>query len=118
MHICTAIDTCKTSFKFWHVDCLSMERSLTGGPMSLLRIDDLHLSFGGVKAINGVSTGVEKGTIHAIIGPNGAGKTSIFNCISCVYRPQRGSVFFEDRKLTGTRPDRVVHLGIARTFQN
>ncbi len=86
--------------------------------MPLLRIDDVHLSFGGVKAINGVSTGVEQGTIHAIIGPNGAGKTSIFNCISCVYRPQRGSIFFEERKLTGTKPDRVVQLGIARTFQN
>ena len=48
--------------------------------MTLLRIEDIHLSFGGVKAINGVSIGVEKGSIHAIIGPNGAGKTSIFNC--------------------------------------
>ena len=86
--------------------------------MSLLRIEDVHLSFGGVKAINGVSIGVEKGRIHAIIGPNGAGKTSIFNCISSVYKPQRGAVYFEDRKITGMKPDRVVHLGIARTFQN
>ena len=86
--------------------------------MPLLRIDDIHLSFGGVKAINGVSTGVQKGKIHAIIGPNGAGKTSIFNCISCVYRPQQGSIYFEDRKITGMNPDRIAHLGIARTFQN
>ena len=86
--------------------------------MPLLRIDDIHLSFGGVKAINGVSINVEKGSIHAIIGPNGAGKTSIFNCISSVYTPQRGAVTFEDRKITGMKPDHVTHLGIARTFQN
>ena len=86
--------------------------------MQLLRIDDINLSFGGVKAINGVSINVEKGSIHAIIGPNGAGKTSIFNCISSVYKPQRGVVYFEDRKVTGMKPDHVTHLGIARTFQN
>ena len=86
--------------------------------MPLLRIDDIHLSFGGVKAINGVSTGVEKGKIHAIIGPNGAGKTSVFNCISCVYRPQQGAVYFEGNKITGMHPDKIARLGIARTFQN
>ncbi|HBO68662.1 MAG TPA: ABC transporter ATP-binding protein [Deltaproteobacteria bacterium] len=86
--------------------------------MPLLKVEDVHLSFGGVKAINGVSIDVEKGKIHAIIGPNGAGKTSVFNCISCVYRPQRGAVYFEDRKLTGMSPHRIAPLGIARTFQN
>jgi branched-chain amino acid transport system ATP-binding protein len=86
--------------------------------MPLLRIDDIHLYFGGVKAINGVSINVARGIIHAIIGPNGAGKTSIFNCISSVYKPQRGAVYFEDRKVTGMKPDHVTHLGIARTFQN
>jgi len=86
--------------------------------MPLVRIDDIHLSFGGVKAINGVSINVEKGKIHAIIGPNGAGKTSVFNCISSVYKPQRGAVYFEDVKVTGMKPDHVTHLGIARTFQN
>jgi len=86
--------------------------------MPLLKIDDVHLSFGGVKAINGVSIDVKKGIIHAIIGPNGAGKTSVFNCISCVYKPQQGAVYFEGNKLTGMKPDHVAHLGIARTFQN
>lgn len=86
--------------------------------MRLLRIDDIHLAFGGVKAINGVSIDVAKGSIHAIIGPNGAGKTSVFNCISGVYRPQRGEIYFEGHKITGMRPDRVAALGIARTFQN
>ncbi|MBI5575824.1 MAG: ABC transporter ATP-binding protein [Deltaproteobacteria bacterium] len=86
--------------------------------MPLLKIDDVHLSFGGVKAINGVSIEVAKGKIHAIIGPNGAGKTSVFNCISCVYKPQQGGVIFEGSRITGMKPDRVAHLGIARTFQN
>jgi len=86
--------------------------------MPLLRFENIHLSFGGVKAISDVSIRVEKGTIHAIIGPNGAGKTSIFNCISCVYRPQKGAIHFEDRPLLGMKPDRVTRLGIARTFQN
>jgi branched-chain amino acid transport system ATP-binding protein len=86
--------------------------------MALLRIEEINLAFGGVKAINEVTVGVEKGSIHAIIGPNGAGKTSVSNCISGVYRPQRGTIFFEDRPITGLKPDRITRLGIARTFQN
>lgn len=85
---------------------------------AILRIDDIHLAFGGVKAINGVTVEVEKGTIHAIIGPNGAGKTSVFNCISGAYRPQKGAVWLEETKLTGMQPDKIAKLGIARTFQN
>jgi branched-chain amino acid transport system ATP-binding protein len=86
--------------------------------MSLLRIEDINLAFGGVKAINEVTIHVKKGSIHAIIGPNGAGKTSVFNCISGVYRPQRGTIRFEDQLITGLKPDRITRLGIARTFQN
>lgn len=86
--------------------------------MALLSLQDIHLSFGGVKAINGVSIDIEEGKIHAIIGPNGAGKTSIFNVISGVYRPQKGRVLFEGRNITGMKPHRIAALGIARTFQN
>ncbi len=86
--------------------------------MALLSLQDIHLAFGGVKAINGVSIEIEEGTIHAIIGPNGAGKTSIFNVISGVYRPQKGKVIYEDREITGMKPHKVAALGIARTFQN
>ncbi|MEW6721487.1 MAG: ABC transporter ATP-binding protein [Thermodesulfobacteriota bacterium] len=86
--------------------------------MPLLRIEDINLAFGGVKAINEVTVRVEKGSIHAIIGPNGAGKTSVFNCISGVYRPQRGTILFEERPINGLKPDRITRLGIARTFQN
>lgn len=86
--------------------------------MPLLRLEDINLAFGGVKAVNDVTVHVREGSIHAIIGPNGAGKTSVFNCISGVYRPQRGTIRFEDRPITGMKPDRITRLGIARTFQN
>ncbi|HYB44287.1 MAG TPA: ABC transporter ATP-binding protein [Candidatus Methylomirabilis sp.] len=86
--------------------------------MALLSLDDLHLSFGGVAALAGVSLGVEAGELLAIIGPNGAGKTSIFNCISGIYRPTRGRILFEGRDITPLRPHRRALLRIARTFQN
>ncbi len=84
----------------------------------MITLEDIHLTFGGVKAINGVSIGVRKREIHAIIGPNGAGKTSIFNVISGVYRPQKGRVLYEGDPITGMKPHRIASMGIARTFQN
>ncbi|MEX0826697.1 MAG: ABC transporter ATP-binding protein [Acidimicrobiia bacterium] len=84
----------------------------------ILEIDNVHLAFAGVKAIDGVSLSVRNGELFAIIGPNGAGKTSIFNCISGVYRPQEGSIRFLGRDLLTMRPDRIADLGVARTFQN
>jgi branched-chain amino acid transport system ATP-binding protein len=84
----------------------------------LLEIAEVHLAFAGVKAIDGVSLTVHRGEVFAVIGPNGAGKTSIFNCISGVYHPGRGSIRFEGRNLLGMRPDRIADLGVARTFQN
>jgi branched-chain amino acid transport system ATP-binding protein len=89
-----------------------------GAGERLLDAGDVHLSFAGVKAIDGVSFHVSNGEVFAIIGPNGAGKTSIFNCISGVYHPQEGSIDFLGRDLLGMRPDRIADLGIARTFQN
>ncbi|MBI5157359.1 MAG: ABC transporter ATP-binding protein [Acidimicrobiia bacterium] len=84
----------------------------------LLEIEDVHLSFAGVKAIDGVTLTVRRGEVFAVIGPNGAGKTSIFNCISGVYHPGRGSIRFGGRDIIGMRPDRIADLGVARTFQN
>jgi branched-chain amino acid transport system ATP-binding protein len=84
----------------------------------ILEFADVHLSFAGVKAINGVSFEVGPRELFAIIGPNGAGKTSIFNVLSGVYRPQRGQVRFDGRDLIGVRPHRIAALGLARTFQN
>ena len=86
--------------------------------MSLLALDDLHLSFGGVAALVGVSLAVEAGAFFAVIGPNGAGKTSIFNCVSGIYAPTRGRIVFDGRDITRLRPHQRAQLGIARTFQN
>ena len=84
----------------------------------LLQVGDLHLSFAGVVAIDDVGFDVNRGELFAIIGPNGAGKTSIFNCLNGVYRPQQGSISFDDHDVIGMRPHRIAELGIARTFQN
>ena len=83
-----------------------------------LRIDNVSLSFGGVKALIDVSVDIRENEILAIIGPNGAGKTCLLNCINGFYKPQKGNVYFEDRKITRIRPDRAARLGLARTFQN
>jgi branched-chain amino acid transport system ATP-binding protein len=84
----------------------------------LLEVDDIHLSFKGVHAIDGVSFEVGERELFAIIGPNGAGKTSIFNCLNQVYRPQQGDIRWRGESILGKRPDEVAALGIARTFQN
>jgi branched-chain amino acid transport system ATP-binding protein len=84
----------------------------------VLEFDDVHLSFAGVKAIDGVSFTVGGNELFAIIGPNGAGKTSIFNVLSGVYRPQSGRVTFAGNDLIGMRPHEIAQLGVARTFQN
>jgi branched-chain amino acid transport system ATP-binding protein len=86
--------------------------------MALLEIAHLSLRFGGVSALNDVSFSVEPGALSAIIGPNGAGKTSLLNCISGVYRPQKGAVRFDGADVTHLRPAARTRLGIARTFQN
>ena len=85
---------------------------------ALLDVNGLILRFRGVAALTEVSFSVKAGTIHAIIGPNGAGKTSLLNCISGVYRPQRGSVVFEGRDITNLGASKRTALGLARTFQN
>ena len=86
--------------------------------MSELVVEKLSLSFGGVMAIKDVSFSVEPGEIYAIIGPNGAGKSTIFNAISRIYRPDAGSITFRGQQLLNRKPNQIVDLGIARTFQN
>ncbi len=83
----------------------------------LLTIEDIHLAFGGVTALRGVSLEVRRGEIFAIIGPNGAGKTVCLNCVNGLYRPQQGRIRFEGRDLEGLPPHRRAALGISRTFQ-
>ena len=86
--------------------------------MALLTLEDIHLRFGGVTALAGVSLEVNATDFFAIIGPNGAGKTSIFNCISGIYTPTRGRIFFDGHDISSLKPHQRAQLGIARTFQN
>ena len=84
----------------------------------LLEVQGLTLRFGGVTALEDVSFSVRGGELFAVIGPNGAGKTSIFNCLSCVHRPQGGSMRFKGTEVVGRKPVAAAGMGIARTFQN
>lgn len=78
----------------------------------------VELAFAGVKALQGVDLDVHHGELFAVIGPNGAGKTSIFNVLSGVYRPQKGSVTFLGQEILGSKPHAIAAMGMARTFQN
>ena len=83
-----------------------------------LRIDNLSLNFGGVKALTDLSLDIRNNEILAIIGPNGAGKTALLNCINGFYKPQKGEIYYDGQRITRMRPDKLAKLGIARTFQN
>src|SRR5271157_4875938 len=83
-----------------------------------LAIDDLRLKFGGLVVLDGVSLFVEKGELLALIGPNGAGKTSVLNCISGIYHPTDGRIYFDEFDLTAGHPYAIAQDGIARSFQH
>ncbi len=85
---------------------------------TILKVENITIQFGGLKAVENVSFEVEKGKIYGIIGPNGAGKTTILNAISGIYTPVTGKIYFKDRDITGVEPHVLVNWGIARTFQN
>lgn len=84
----------------------------------MLDIEDIQLSFGGVKALSGVTVNAETGMITSVIGPNGAGKTSLFNVISGFYRPQKGRVTLAGEDISSLKPHQRAYRGMARTFQN
>jgi branched-chain amino acid transport system ATP-binding protein len=84
----------------------------------VLKLENIELGFGGVKAINNVSFEVRKGEIRAIIGPNGAGKSSMLNCINGFYKPQKGTITFNGKTMSAMDPHFAASNGIARTFQN
>lgn len=85
---------------------------------NILKIDDLAIYFGGLKAINGVNLHVDKNEFVGLIGPNGAGKTTLFNAITGNTIPTTGRITFHDHVLNKKRPDQISNLGISRTFQN
>ena len=86
--------------------------------MAELRVEDIHLAFGGLQVLRGVSFSARAGELLALIGPNGAGKTSVLNCVSGLYRPASGAIGFSDRDLTRMKPHAIAALGVARTFQH
>ena len=84
----------------------------------MLETKNLGISFGGLKAVDGLSLKIEKGQLYGLIGPNGAGKTTAFNLLTGVYKPTMGNFFLDGEKLTGHNTVEINKKGIARTFQN
>ncbi len=84
----------------------------------MLEIRNVNKAFGGLQAITDLSLTVNEGEIVSVIGPNGAGKTTLFNLVTGVYKPDSGSISFLGRPIHGLRPNKIVDIGIARTFQN
>jgi branched-chain amino acid transport system ATP-binding protein len=87
------------------------------GAKMLLRVNDVVKYFGGLRVLEKVNMSVEEGKITALIGPNGAGKTTLFNIIAGVYNVNEGSVYFNEKRIDGLPPHKIVKEGIARTFQ-
>jgi len=83
----------------------------------MLTVKDVHKSFGGLKALNGVSLEVEGGSITGLIGPNGSGKTTLFNVISGFYPKDKGEIYFKGRRIDGLPPHKIARMGLCRTFQ-
>lgn len=83
----------------------------------ILKVTDVYKSFGGVKAVNGVSLEIKRGSITGLIGPNGSGKTTLFNCITGTYDIERGSVVLNGEEISKLQPWVRAHKGLGRTFQ-
>ena len=85
---------------------------------AILKVHNMTKRFGGLVALDTLDIEIEEHSIHSIIGPNGAGKTTFFNCVTGFYKPEEGSIMFDEHSLVGLLPDRIVQRGIARTYQN
>ena len=83
----------------------------------MIRVEDLHMHFGGIRAVDGASIEIEEGSITGLIGPNGAGKTTLFNVVAGHYTPTSGRVFLDGDDITGLPPHELFHRGLLRTFQ-
>lgn len=86
--------------------------------MALLEVNNLGISFGGLRAVNEFHVSIKKGELYGLIGPNGAGKTTVFNLLTGVYKPDNGSILLDGEDLTGKKTIEISKAGIARTFQN
>jgi len=91
---------------------------LSSANSALLHVEGLEKRFGGITALTDYSVNIRRGELVGLIGPNGAGKTTVFNLLSGVLKPSGGRIYFNNRDITGLRPDQNTALGIARTFQN
>ena len=92
---------------------------MSQGPTeNVLELTNLTKRFGGLVAVDDVSLHIKRGEVFALIGPNGAGKTTLFNNVTGLFQPTSGTVVFDGRNITGSKPHEVARLGIARTFQN
>ena len=86
--------------------------------MALLKVNNLSISFGGLKAVDNFEVSIEKGQLYGLIGPNGAGKTTIFNLLTGVYKPDEGIIMLDGQNIAGKSNIAINKAGIARTFQN
>lgn len=86
--------------------------------MALLEVKNLGISFGGLRAVDGVNLSIEEGQLYGLIGPNGAGKTTVFNLLTGVYKPTSGTIKINNENIVGKSPSEICHAGISRTFQN
>ena len=84
----------------------------------LLAVENLSISFGGLKAVDHFSVNIKRGELYGLIGPNGAGKTTVFNLLTGVYKPDTGAIVLDGKNITGRKTTEINHEGIARTFQN
>ncbi len=83
----------------------------------MIAVENLHMRFGGIRAVDGASLTIERGSITGLIGPNGAGKTTLFNVIAGVHKPTSGKVFLDGEDVTGLAPHELFAKGVLRTFQ-
>ena len=86
--------------------------------MALLDVNNLSISFGGLRAVDNFNITIEKGELYGLIGPNGAGKTTVFNLLTGVYKPNEGIIRLDGEDITRKSTIEINHAGIARTFQN
>ena len=86
--------------------------------MAMLEVKNLGISFGGLRAVDGLDMTIEKGELYGLIGPNGAGKTTAFNMLTGVYKPTDGVIKLDGEDITGKSTIEINKAGIARTFQN
>jgi len=103
-------------------DCIEKDRELPREEdifhKTILKVEDIRISFGGLTALIDVSIELKEGELLAIIGPNGAGKTTLLNVISGFYRAQQGDIYYQDQKITHYSSHKIAAMGICRTFQN